>query len=449
MRWRPSFYSKRSSKSYPDFHPHVTLLTFQSTNPPSLQTLLPPNIYAAPVSFKRLWVGNTYLGSLSVSVHRYKPLLNLHGSVLDHLDRLGIPPKSRGFHPHVSLFYLDETFHGERQQLAFELRQLCRVKEERLGDAAESVGLICPTSGPPRESDFMYGFTGAEIWLVDCNGSVREWEVLERRILGRTPSRVGLSPFPSKIDSPPTYRLQEWHDAEASIERPPGQRRRARSVDMSTTLPSNSRHRSTSRTTFTPLDLSSAPRHQATSITAPYTPAPYQLPSTDRRSGQHEVRKESEKQSLYPRRRTTSMTTSTPGLGGPQYWITPTVTPMSRPQSTDHLRSRMVSATGPSFAHPSKPFFARFRSKTPDPQMEGGPSWHEHQTYSAPPPGQGSRYTSRPERKRYAPDTAPRLASHPQGPSAQRLYPHEDHQAAEIPPNTRLGRSRWASYFFR
>lgn len=137
-------------------------------------------MHATPVQFKDLKVGDTYLGSLSVTVHRYDDLMSLRDSVAHHLGReLHIPTKSRGF-PHFSLFYLDEALPREREQLASELRHTGHVKTS---PHTASIALNCSP-----EFNSMSGFMGESIWLMNCTGPVEDWKVLEKIKLPRASS---------------------------------------------------------------------------------------------------------------------------------------------------------------------------------------------------------------------------------------------------------------------
>lgn len=134
----------------------------------------------APVHFESMRVGDNYLASMSITVSKSEGLMRLHDDVLTHLkDVKGIETKSRRF-PHMSLFYMDESVRGERNWFARELLETGRIMQ-----GSTEVVLNCPLGSELRP---MSGFDGAEIWLVDCTGSVAGWEVLEKRVL--TPPRT-------------------------------------------------------------------------------------------------------------------------------------------------------------------------------------------------------------------------------------------------------------------
>lgn len=211
MRFRPSFHNSagHSPESYPDFYPHVTLVTFQTSLVPSFRTLLPPNLHATPVQFKDLRAGDTYLGSLSVTVHKYEDLMSLRDCIAHHLEReLHISTKSRGF-PHFSLFYLNEALPREREQLASELRHTGHV---RTNPHTSSITLNCSP-----EFNSMTGFMGESIWLMDCTGPVADWKLLEKIKLPRASSqpsrRRSLPALDPSRPAVPIERRNERRDA--------------------------------------------------------------------------------------------------------------------------------------------------------------------------------------------------------------------------------------------
>lgn len=181
MRFKPSFYrALPGSKSYIYFLPHVTIVTFQTSNVPSLETLIPSHARATPARFKELRIGDNYLGSLSVTVHQDRELIDLRDSIADHLeDEHHITTNSRRF-PHFSLFYVDQTFPGERWHLCNELLLKGLVQNNPQSD---SIILYSPGDGRHTEFRAMDRFLGREIWLMDCNGPVKSWRHMGTCIL--------------------------------------------------------------------------------------------------------------------------------------------------------------------------------------------------------------------------------------------------------------------------
>lgn len=133
-----------------------------------------------PVHFESLEVGDEYLSSLSIIPKKSTELMQLRDRVMDHLKANSIRAMSSSF-PHMSLFYLDESFKGERLLLSKQLRETGRVHEQRGGET--NFTLNCTVDGAGPEFDAMKGFEGTEIWLVDCTEGVEDWTVLDRRDL--------------------------------------------------------------------------------------------------------------------------------------------------------------------------------------------------------------------------------------------------------------------------
>ncbi|VDC07051.1 unnamed protein product [Peniophora sp. CBMAI 1063] len=171
------------TRSYPTFHPHITLATFEHL-PSSFQlrSIIPQN---GPVKtyFRDLKPGSTYLGAMSVQMRKTAGLESLHRSIVAALDVQDIHWKSRNF-PHMSLFYVDEAPERER------LLQIVN----RCASRAEDGRLVLWT-GPGRHARPIHRFTGSSVWLVDCRSKdVERWSVLDRLPLARSslpPARTG------------------------------------------------------------------------------------------------------------------------------------------------------------------------------------------------------------------------------------------------------------------
>lgn len=168
------------SRSYPRFDPHITLATFLCPHRPNIFQLVPMGAKTTPVHFESLEVGDEYLSSLSIIPKKSTELMQLRDRVMDHLKANSIRAMSSSF-PHMSLFYLDESFKGERLLLSKQLRETGRVHEQRGGET--NFTLNCTVDGAGPEFDAMKGFEGTEIWLVDCTEGVEDWTVLDRRDL--------------------------------------------------------------------------------------------------------------------------------------------------------------------------------------------------------------------------------------------------------------------------
>lgn len=135
---------------------------------------------SAPVTFESMEVGDEFLSSLSIVATKSSELMQLRDRVIDHLKANNIRATSPSF-PHMPLFYLDESFKGERLLLSKQLRETGRIHEKTGGET--NLTLNCTVDGAGPEFDAMKGFEGTEIWLVDCTEGVEDWTVLDRRYL--------------------------------------------------------------------------------------------------------------------------------------------------------------------------------------------------------------------------------------------------------------------------
>lgn len=171
MRIKPQ--KTTSPSSFPSFQPHITLAT--SPDADALRAALPRDQRAIPVRFQSLAVGEKYFMSVFVVVHS-RPRSALE-TLRDHLRAsLGsstVPPLA-----HMSLYYIDEDDRAEREITARRLRSQERVLEG--GGAGEERFAKLACFNEEIEGEVIDGFTGEEIWLVNCDGPVPGWEVLDR-----------------------------------------------------------------------------------------------------------------------------------------------------------------------------------------------------------------------------------------------------------------------------
>ncbi|EJD55055.1 hypothetical protein AURDEDRAFT_132289 [Auricularia subglabra TFB-10046 SS5] len=172
MQLRPAPTSNATnSRSYPTFHPHVTLAAFDAEPAglqPALETLAGE---AEPVVsyFSKLVAGDSYLGAMKVQLEKTPGLVQLHARVTDILRARDIAWRSRGF-PHLSLFYVDGA--EERQRLAAHIGGADVVLRKR--ESSRIMLRAGPRGRPLRR------LIGAGIWLVDCRGAVEKWQVLAK-----------------------------------------------------------------------------------------------------------------------------------------------------------------------------------------------------------------------------------------------------------------------------
>jgi len=180
MKFRPEGSSLQpDSRSYPMFHPHITLATFEvlpawlDLNNLVANPITPPVAEFAGIGKP----GNTYLGALKVTFEESPSLRSLQRKIAGRLDELKIAWKSRDF-PHMSLFYVEEPM--ERKRLYSELRYSKQV---------------------PGKSGTITQFTGSEVWLVDCSSrDVEKWDRLQSRRLKFFPN-----PKVASTDVPPKH----------------------------------------------------------------------------------------------------------------------------------------------------------------------------------------------------------------------------------------------------
>jgi 2',3'-cyclic-nucleotide 3'-phosphodiesterase len=176
MDFRPSQCKSSSSKSYSNFHPHITLASGipSSVSTTSLLACIPE--YAAlPVEFKSLEVGETYFRSVFLAIHASPKLSGLHQHINNELKKLdGVEPRSPCF-PHLSLFYIDDSEVEERQMVADELLSSGKVVK----DGRDRIILNCFIDKHTVRHE-LSGFDGVEVWIVNCEGQIGQWEALAK-----------------------------------------------------------------------------------------------------------------------------------------------------------------------------------------------------------------------------------------------------------------------------
>jgi 2',3'-cyclic-nucleotide 3'-phosphodiesterase len=162
------------SPSFPEFDPHITLLTVPDRESPDLDTLRAAVQqtfqHPIPIEFKSVEAGCHYFRSVYIAVQPADAILELHAGIH---KALGLEAKTPKF-PHVSLCYIDD---GDAQLRA----ELVKMMESdgRVVKVDDGVDL----KYGPLETDHIRGFEGKQIWLMDCNGPVDGWKLLETFIL--------------------------------------------------------------------------------------------------------------------------------------------------------------------------------------------------------------------------------------------------------------------------
>jgi len=100
----------------------------------------------------------------------------------------GAGPDEPPAFPHLSLYYVAD---GEAHVRARFLQELEREEIVRHSKDGSSVALRCVVDeesggGSGHDHDgVLEGFTGTQIWIVDCVGPVEGWKILDKILLGR------------------------------------------------------------------------------------------------------------------------------------------------------------------------------------------------------------------------------------------------------------------------
>jgi len=158
-----------SPTSYPYFEPHITLASVSSSSAPLL-----PDLCAViratgllSVEFESIEIGSHFFRSVYVAIKTTPALTALH----EHLHtKLGLEPHTPAF-PHLSLCYIDDEDgqKGEREMFSKDLESTGKVERGH-----HRVRLHCGESG------WMDGFSASEVWVVNCEGPVEGWTILDR-----------------------------------------------------------------------------------------------------------------------------------------------------------------------------------------------------------------------------------------------------------------------------
>ena len=182
--------------SFPHFLPHVTLALM----PPSkhlspaaraaivltLREAIPLGQRAVPVRFARVVAGDHYHRSVFVALAPSPELVALRAT----LAAAGTlhPPSF----PHLSLYYIADEEAHTRERLLQELeregvvRNAVDGQEAVLQCAGVGVGAGADGAGSRTGNGALTGFTGTQLWIVDCEGPVKGWEVLDKILLAQS-----------------------------------------------------------------------------------------------------------------------------------------------------------------------------------------------------------------------------------------------------------------------
>ena len=181
--------------SFPHFHPHVTLTTLRPTASESaattattvltLREAVPLGQRAVPVRFARVVAGDHYFRSVFVALAPSQELVRLRAE----LAEAGTPHPPA--FPHLSLYYIADEEAHTRERL---LQELERENVVRQAADGQEVVLECAGgagddgTGSDTVGGTLAGFTGTQIWIVDCEGPVEGWKVLDKILLAKSDS---------------------------------------------------------------------------------------------------------------------------------------------------------------------------------------------------------------------------------------------------------------------
>ena len=173
MHIRSGFNKALSESSYPKFNPHITLATFDVSSVPlhTICSSIPTSQPSLTVDFKSIAIGSHYFRSVYLTIKPTHDLSTLH----EHIHTtLGIEFRTPSF-PHISLCYIDDddAKAGERENFLREMESSGKV----LRDGEDGVSLNCGEHGG---EDWLAGFKAPEIWIVECEGPVEGWQILEK-----------------------------------------------------------------------------------------------------------------------------------------------------------------------------------------------------------------------------------------------------------------------------
>jgi 2',3'-cyclic-nucleotide 3'-phosphodiesterase len=191
--------------SFPRFHPHVTLATLKPTSTTtssestsattsetndasnreraatllSLREALPLGQPAVNVRFERVIAGDHYFRSVYIALQRSRELVELREA----LETIR-GPEPPAF-PHLSLYYIADEDAHERARVLQELeRENVVVGPSADGRGRGGMVLKCSASG---EGDVaLEGFLGTQIWIMDCEGPVEGWKVIDKILLAKS-----------------------------------------------------------------------------------------------------------------------------------------------------------------------------------------------------------------------------------------------------------------------
>ncbi|KAF8163409.1 2',3'-cyclic-nucleotide 3'-phosphodiesterase [Crassisporium funariophilum] len=168
----PVFRQSPAGESFPKIYPHITLASLPLSAANDLDAIrasIPTLENPLSLKFASVEIGSHYYRSVYVAIRLTREVANLHMRVHDSLK---LEPQTPAF-PHLSLCYVDEAdaAKGERRAYYDDLAQ----DAVRFGE--DCVRLNCGSGGG---EDWMDGFEAQEIWVVQCEGPVEDWPILQK-----------------------------------------------------------------------------------------------------------------------------------------------------------------------------------------------------------------------------------------------------------------------------
>jgi 2',3'-cyclic-nucleotide 3'-phosphodiesterase len=152
----------------------------------ALRESIPLGQRALRIRFARVLTGDAYFLSIYIALAPSIELAQLRSSALTGLGGGGGPAPPA--FPHLSLFYIADEEAHTRVRLLQEMEREGVVRHSADG---LSVALRCADqadSGAASGEDggggvLLEGFRATQIWIVDCEGPVEEWKVLDKILL--------------------------------------------------------------------------------------------------------------------------------------------------------------------------------------------------------------------------------------------------------------------------
>jgi hypothetical protein len=143
----------------------------------AIREAIPLGQSAIRVRFARVLTGDAYFLSIYTALAPSTELAQLRAALVQAaVGDVGPGPAPPAF-PHLSLFYVADGEADARVRLLQELEREGVVRHSADG---LSVALRC-TDGDG--AGVLEGFTGTQIWIVDSEGPVEGWKVLDKILL--------------------------------------------------------------------------------------------------------------------------------------------------------------------------------------------------------------------------------------------------------------------------